>query len=287
MLQIVLSGLVMGCIYALIALGFVLIYNACGAINFAQGDLVVVCGFLIVGIVAKSRMAWPIELLLVLVGVVCVAFVFQWIAYRPLQNKPFVTVFISTIGIGIAMRNLVQIGFGPDPRSLPPLFPGTLKFFGVVLSDQYVFAAAVTVVLLVALHLFLNRTNLGAMMRASAQDPETARLVGVRVDRIVSLTFVLSTLLAAAAAFLLAPIFFLTPNMGDNLILKAFTAAVIGGLGSLPGAIFGGITMGLVEYLASGYVSSHWKDAIAFTLLMGFLILRPQGIFGESVSEKV
>jgi branched-chain amino acid transport system permease protein len=286
MLQVVLSGLVMGCIYALVALGFVLILNASGAINFAQGDLVMVCGFIIVW-----GLGLPLPLVLrvvvILACVLAVGYMFQLVAYKPLQRKPFVTVFISTLGLGIAMQNLVQIIFSPDPRSLPPLFPGAVHFAGVTLGAQYIFAAATSVALLVALHVFLNRTQLGVMMRATAQDAEMARLVGVSADAVVALTFMLSTLLAAAAAFLLAPIFFLTPTMGNSLILRAFTAVVIGGFGSIPGAIVGGLSIGLIEYLSAGYVSSTWRDALTFSILMTFLVIRPQGIFGEATAEKV
>lgn len=287
MLQIVLSGLVMGSIYALIALGFILVYNATGAINLAHGDLVMVNGFLIVWILTQLQLSWPVQLLLILVAVVAVSFLFQLIAYNPLRNKPLLTVFISTIGIGIAIRSLVMIVFGPAPRSLEEVVPGTFSFLGVTLSKQYLFAAGVTVVLLFALHFFLNRTRLGAMMRATAQDAETARLVGVKVDHVVTLTFIFSGLLGAAAAFLLAPIFFLTPNMGMNLVLKGYSATVIGGFGSLPGAILGGLGIGLIEYLAAGYISSQWKEAIMFSVLIAFLVFRPEGILGETISEKV
>lgn len=287
MLQILVSGLAMGGIYALVALGFVLIHNASGAVNFAQGDLVMIGGF--IGVWAATRLPLPAVLRAGVAGllVVGVGYVFQFVAYRPLRNRPGVTVFISTIGIGIAMRSGALLIWGPEPSSLPPFVGGVAHVGSLVIAPQYLITTVAAMVLLVGLNLFLNGTQVGRMMRATAQDQEVARLVGVRVHRVVNLTFTLSALLAALAGFMLAPIFFLTPSMGNLLILKAFTAVVVGGFGSIYGAALGGVLLGVVEAGTAGLISTAYKDVITFAILIVFLFVRPQGILGETVAEKV
>ncbi len=288
MLELVVTGLAMGCIYALLALGFVLILNASGAINFAQGELVMLGGFVIVWLVSDLALPWYAVLVLAAAAMVVLGVALERFAFRPLKGKPFVTVFISTIGVGIVLRNVALLVWGPTPRSLPALFqPDVIRWGGVVLSTQYLFIVGVTLALLLALQAFFVRTRTGVFMRAAAQDEEAARLLGVRTGRTMVLTFVLSSLLAGLAGFLLAPVFFVYPDIGHLLILKLFIAVVIGGFGSVPGAILGGLFLGLIEVLAAAYVSSLYKDVIAFAVLMAFLFVKPDGLLGEAISEKV
>jgi branched-chain amino acid transport system permease protein len=278
----------MGCIYALLALGFVLILNASGAINFAQGELVMLGGFVVVWLTTDVALPWYAVLLLAAAAMAALGVALERFAFRPLKGKPFVTVFISTIGFGIVLRNVALLLWGPSPRSLPALFtPDVLRVGGAVISTQHLFIVGVTLALLLALQAFFVHTRTGVFMRAAAQDEETARLLGVRTGRTMVLTFVLSSLLAGLAGFLLAPVFFVYPDVGHLLILKLFIAVVIGGFGSIPGAILGGLFLGLVEVLAAAYVSSLYKDVIAFAVLMVFLFLKPDGLLGEPVSEKV
>jgi branched-chain amino acid transport system permease protein len=278
----------MGCIYALLALGFVLILNASGAINFAQGELVMLGGFVVVWLTADVALPWYAVLVLAAVAMAALGVALERFAFRPLKGKPFVTVFISTIGFGIVLRNVALLLWGPSPRSLPALFtPDVLRVGSAVVSTQHLFIVGVTLALLLALQAFFVHTRTGVFMRAAAQDEETARLLGVRTGRTMVLTFVLSSLLAGLAGFLLAPVFFVYPDLGHLLILKLFIAVVIGGFGSIPGAILGGLFLGLVEVLAAAYVSSLYKDVIAFGVLMLFLFLKPDGFLGEPISEKV
>jgi branched-chain amino acid transport system permease protein len=286
--ELVLTGLAMGCIYALLALGFVLILNASGAINFAQGELVMLGGFVVVWLTTDVALPWYAVLLLAAAAMAALGVALERFAFRPLKGKPFVTVFISTIGFGIVLRNVALLLWGPSPRSLPALFtPDVLRVGGAVISTQHLFIVGVTLALLLALQAFFVHTRTGVFMRAAAQDEETARLLGVRTGRTMVLTFVLSSLLAGLAGFLLAPVFFVYPDVGHLLILKLFIAVVIGGFGSIPGAILGGLFLGLVEVLAAAYVSSLYKDVIAFAVLMVFLFLKPDGFLGEPISEKV
>jgi branched-chain amino acid transport system permease protein len=288
LIELVLTGLAMGCIYALLALGFVLILNASGAINFAQGELVMLGGFVVVWLTADLALPWYAVLVLAVVAMAVLGVALERLAFRPLKGKPFVTVFISTIGFGIVLRNVALLLWGPSPRSLPSLFtPDVLRVGGAVVSTQHLFIVGVTLALLLALQAFFVHTRTGVFMRAAAQDEETARLLGVRTGRTMMLTFVLSSLLAGLAGFLLAPVFFVYPDVGHLLILKLFIAVVIGGFGSIPGAILGGLFLGLVEVLAAAYVSSLYKDVIAFAVLMVFLFLKPDGFLGEPISEKV
>jgi len=282
------TGLAMGCIYALLALGFVLILNASGAINFAQGDLVMVGGFVVVWLGADLGLPWYAGLALAPLAMAALGVLLERLAFRPLRGKPFVTVFISTIGFGIVLRNLALLLWGPSPRSLPGLFrPDVLRLGPAVVSTQHLFIVGATVALLVGLQAFFVHTRTGIWMRAAAQDEETARLLGVRTGRTMVLTFVLSSLLAGLAGFLLAPVFFVYPDLGHLLVLKLFIAVVIGGFGSIPGAILGGLFLGLVEVLAAAYVSSLYKDVIAFAVLMAFLFFKPEGFLGEAIRDKV
>lgn len=288
MIELVVTGLAMGCIYALLALGFVLILNASGAINFAQGELVMLGGFVVVWLTVDAALPWYAVLPLAAGAMALVGVVLERFAFRPLKGKPFVTVFISTIGFGIVLRNVALLVWGPSPRSLPALIrPDVVRLGGAVLSTQHLFIVGVTLGLLLGLQAFFTRTRTGVWMRAAAQDEETARLLGVRTGRTMVLTFVLSSLLAGLAGFLLAPVFFVYPDLGHLVILKLFSAVVIGGFGSVPGAILGGLFLGLIEVLAAAYVSSLYKDVLVFAVLLAFLFVRPEGILGEAVSEKV
>ncbi len=286
--QLIVSGLAMGSIYALVALGFLLIANATGAINFAQGDMLMVAAYF--AITASAYLSLPLALayLAALLGMVVFGLVFQVVAYRPLRDKPVFTTIISTLAVGIFLRHAVQLIWGVMPLGLPGFFGNQpLQLGDAVIAPQNAFIIAVTLVLILVLHLFLSRSALGRMMRAVAQDAETARLMGIPVDRVVVATFVLSSLLAGVAGLLVAPLFTVSADMGVLVGIKAFIAAVIGGFGSIPGAIIGGLLLGLVEIFAGAYISSAWKDAVAFVILIVILFVIPRGIMGQPISEKV
>ena len=286
--QLIVSGLAMGSIYGLFALGFVLVYRAVGVINFAQGELVTLAAFL--GVTAAVTLQIPLLLayVVVLAAMGLFGYVFERVAYHPLRGKPLLTVIISTIGISIILRNGARIVWGPYPLALPSFFSWkSVEIGGVLISPQMIFVVVVAGALFVLLQLFLNRTLLGRMMQAVAQDREAARLMGIHVDRIIALTFVLNAILAGIAGLLLAPIFLVTTDMGSSILVKAFSATIIGGFGSVPGAIVGGLILGVVEGLAAVYVSSIFKDGVAFLALILVLLIAPGGLFAEKVSERV
>lgn len=296
-LQLVVSGLAMGCIYALVALGFILIYNAVGVVNFAQGDFVMFPSFVALSFVLPSITVFgtivhwklPTVLVYVIVLVLMAAFglLFNRIAYYPLRDRGWLPVVISTIGVSIFLRNLAQLTWGSTPQVFPSLFRvDSLSIGNVHLRPQDLLILAVAAGLILFQYTLFERTSLGKQMRATAQDRATAQLLGIRVDRIVAITFVYSVLLGAVAGLLVSPIFTVTKEMGGLIALKAFAASIVGGFGSIPGAIIGGLLIGVVEALGGFYISPAYTDAIAFVILIGVLLVRPSGLFGERVSEK-
>lgn len=286
MIQILVSGLSMGCIYGLIGLGFVLIYNATNGLNFAQGELVMLGAFVFYTMIGTG--APYLGAALATLVLMCIAgFIFQKALFYPIRNRSILSFIIVTIGFSIFARNLAILVWGPFPLRAPSLFPySTVSFGDVTLSPENVFIVLVTAIVLGVQYWFFFHTDLGRRLRATAQNAEMAQLLGVRSGRMIAITFVISTLLAGIAGVLLAPIFMIDTEMGLLLIMKAFIAVVIGGFGSVPGAVVGGLFVGLLEVLVAFFLSSIYKDAIVFTVLILFLLVLPQGIFGERISER-
>ena len=296
-LQLLINGLAIGSIYALVALGFVLIYNAVGVINFAQGDFVMLPSYVAISFLVPTitvfgfAMHWQLPAigvyLIVLGLMIGFALLFTRIAYSPLRDRGWMPVVISTIGVSIFLRNFAQITWGSQPLSFPsPFAVDTLDFAGLHVRPQDLLIIAVTAVLIAFQYVLFEKTPLGKQMQATAQDRTTARLLGIRVGRIVSITFIYSVLLGTISGLLVSPIFSVTKEMGSLIALKAFAASIVGGFGNIPGAIVGGLAIGVIETFGGFYVSSSYTDAIAFIILIGVLLLRPQGLFGERVAEK-
>jgi branched-chain amino acid transport system permease protein len=296
-LQLLVSGLAIGSIYALVALGFVLIYNAVGVVNFAQGDFVmfpsyVAISFLLPSIAIFGTIVhWQLPLLLVyavvLVLMVGFGLLFTRVAYYPLRDRGWMPVVIATIGVSIFLRNLAQLVWGSQPQVMPSPFPDqTIALGQLQVRPQDLLIIGVTALLIVFQYFLFERTMLGKQMRATAQDRDAARLIGIRVWRIVTITFVYSVLLGTISGLLVAPIFTVTKEMGALIALKAFAASIVGGFGSIPGAIIGGLAIGVIETFGGFYISTAYVDAIAFVILIVVLVVRPQGLFGERVGEK-
>jgi branched-subunit amino acid ABC-type transport system permease component len=283
LLQQVIGGLAIGVIYGLIALGFSMIIRAMDLVNFAQGEMMMIGA--LVGFTMVTRLALPYPLVLILcIGVTAVAgVVMERVAYRPLRLRraPMVNLLIATIGMSILLKNAAIPIWGSEPLRYPPVFGARPIILGNLVIPAYVPPVLITgLVLVILLNLFFQRTRTGIAMRASAQDPTTARLMGISVDRMISYTFAIASGLGGAAGVLLAPIFFAAFNMGD-IGIKSFVAATIGGLGNLPGAIVGGLVLGLLETLGAALISSAYKDAIAYGTLIVLLLFLPQGILGR------
>lgn len=277
----------MGSIYALVALGFVLIFNAVNVVNFAQGEFAMVPAFVTVWLMSSLNIPFALTCVIAVIFMGVFGIVFQRIAYYPLRHRSFLPVVISTIGVGIFLKNGAQIIFGAEPLSMPrPTSATALKMLGVFVDPQYVVVILCTLALLGFQYFFFEKTMLGKKMLATAQDKEMARLLGIPVAKMIAITFAYSSILGAAAGILVGPIFFVTKDMGAMLGLKAFCSAILGGFGSVPGAIMGGIFLGVIEVFASYYISSAYRDAFAFIILILVLLLRPQGFFGEKITEK-
>jgi branched-chain amino acid transport system permease protein len=286
-LQLLFTGIGVGSIYALVALGFVLIYRATNVVNFAQGDFAMLGAFGM--IVLAVDLGWPywLSIIVTLAGLVLFGAVFNLAVYYPLRNRGFLPVIISTLGASILLENGVLFAYGPAPQSLPGMFNVQGFMLGeVFLDSQYLLILAVTVVMVALQYLFFERTLLGKKMQATSQDKEMASLLGIPVAWMIMLTFVYSAVIGGLAGILVGPILFVSVGMGSSIALKAFAASIIGGFGDVTGAIIGGLALGVIETFGAAYVSVPYKDGFAFLVLFVFLLVRPQGIFGERVAEK-
>ncbi len=285
--QLLVNALAVGSIYALIAMSFELAYESTGVVNFATGQLAVVGAMIAASSLALPRLGLPGGYLVTLLGMAVVGLAFFATVFRPLRGAPAVTIVIGTVAIGMVIQNLAQIAWGPLPAAVrSPIGPGVARILGIAVPLHALFVIAVAALVVAAVQGLLHGTTLGVQLRALAQDAETAVLMGIRPLRLHGVTWVLVALLAGIAGVLLAPMWFIDVTMGDTLALKAFAAAIIGGFGSIPGAVCGGVLVGLAEILGAAYVSSDYKDAFVFALMIGFLVLRPQGLFGERIGAR-
>jgi branched-chain amino acid transport system permease protein len=286
-LQLLFTGLGIGAVYALVALGFVLIFRATNVVNFAQGEFSMVAAYLMV--VFAVDLGWPywLSFLLAIGGMALLGAIFNLGVYYPLRNRTFLPVIISTIGASIFLSNTVLALYGPQPQVLPGWFdtPG-IQLGAVYLDSQYLLIIAVTIVLVAFQYWFFEHTLLGKKLQATSQDKEMAALLGIPVASMIMITFVYSAALGGVAGILVAPVLFVSIQMGSTIALKAFAATIIGGFGDVAGAIVGGLALGVIETFGAAYISVPFKDAFAFLVLILFLAFRPQGLFGERVAEK-
>jgi branched-chain amino acid transport system permease protein len=294
------QGLALGSIYALVALGFVLIIRATNVVNFAQGDFAMLGGYamvlFLVGMPGNPELGipgfelhFPYWLAILLAGGVMalIGIGFNYGVYYPLRNRPFLPVLISTLGASIFLQNTVLALFNPQPRPLDKLINiDGVTIGGVFLDSQYLVILVFTILAVAFQYFFFEHTLLGKKLQATSQDKDMARLLGIPVTWMIIITFVYSSVLGGLAGILVAPILFVSIGMGSTIALKAFAATIIGGFGDVAGAIVGGIIIGLIESFAAYYISVPYKDAYAFLALFLVLLFRPQGIFGERVSEK-
>ena len=287
-LQQLIQGIAMGSIYGLIAIGYVLIYNAWGVLNFAQGDMVMIGAFAI--LITHIDLGLPLVLAFPLAIMICivVGYLIELSAFRPLINASNQRRLIATIGIGIFLRNLVRVIFGADPFPFPSIFGDKPFHIGeLTLVPQNLWNMAIGFGLVILLNLFLKRTRVGKSMRATAQDREAARLMGINVRQNMSLTFVMASAIGGCAGMLIAPVYFVIPTLGTSLGTRGFASALLGGIASNSGSMIGGMTLGMLESLGAGWLSSQWQSAIAFMVLFLVLIFKPTGILGKKETRKV
>ena len=288
-LQLLLAGVAQGCVYALVALGFVLIYKATETVNFAQGDLMMLGAFF--ALTASTTLGWPYwaTIVFAVAAMAGVGMLAERLVLRPVLGQPAFAVLMITIGFGYVLRGVVTMipGWGTETYQIPTPFADDLwKLGGVILSVQQLAVIAMTAALCVALYLFFRFAKLGVAMQATSQNQLAAYYMGIPVRRVNMMIWGLSAGVAAFAGILLAPVTFVHSNMGF-IGLKAFPAAVVGGFGSVPGAIVGGLIIGVVEALAGFYLPEGFKDVAAYVVVLGVLLVWPSGIFGETARKKV
>ncbi|HSH12483.1 MAG TPA: branched-chain amino acid ABC transporter permease [Desulfurivibrionaceae bacterium] len=302
-LQQILNGLVQGSVYALVALGYTMVYGILGLINFAHGEVVMIGamsalavgkGLLTLGL--PPVLAMPLGLLAAVAICMGLGYTIERIAYRPLRHAPRLAPLITAIGVSIVLQNLAMMFWGREYHAFPPLIPsGSHQLGGAVINDLQILIVVAALLIMVGLLLLVHRTKLGRAMRAVAENPAVASLMGVNVNVVISLTFMLGSALAAVAGVMVGANYGIVHYyMGFILGLKAFTAAVLGGIGNLRGAMLGGLLLGLIESLGAGYIGdltggflgSHYQDVFAFFVLIGVLVFRPSGLLGERVAER-
>jgi len=298
LLQQIVNGISLGSIYALIALGYTMIYGILRFINFAHGDVFMVGAFIgyysaprIIALMGGNLlMAAPAVLLITMLGCSVLGVAIEKFAYRSLRSRPKLTVLITAIGVSFFLEYGGQLVFGPDPKLFPQLIPSgsIINTEHVVIGTNSIVVIVTALALMMLLRFIVFNTKMGTAMRAVSFDHRVASLMGINIDTIISFTFILGSSLAAAAALLFASVYpSINPLMGIFPGLKAFVAAVLGGIGNLTGAALGGLIIGITETFVSGYISSSFRDAIAFSILILILLFKPSGILGHHEREKV
>ena len=303
LIQQIINGLVLGSIYALVALGYTMVYGIMGLINFAHGEVVMIgamVALMMIKLMADSGL--PTSLIVVIALAVAalacmvVGYTIERVAYRPLRHAPKLAPLITAIGVSIVLQHLAMLIWGRNYLSFPAIFPTTqYDIFGASITTVQIAIVAIAALMMGGLLVLINRTRLGRAMRATSENPPIAQLMGVNINWIISLTFVIGSALAAVAGLMVSANYSIVHYaMGAMLGMKAFTAAVLGGIGNVLGAMLGGVLLGLIESLGAGYIGdltggvfgSNYQDVFAFLVLICVLVFRPSGLIGEKVSER-
>ena len=289
-LNYLISGLSLGSIYAIIALGYTMVYGIAKMLNFAHGDVIMVGGY--ISFCAFTYLNLPVILAVILAMVVCtvLGIIIEGLAYKPLRQATSLAVLITAIGVSYFLQNSALLIWGASPKVYTPVVSGQFQLFGGQLKISYVTALTIVVCIVIMLILtwFTGQTKMGKAMRACSEDKGAAQLMGINVNKTISTTFAIGSALAAVAGVLLCSFSpSLMPTTGSMPGIKAFTAAVFGGIGSIPGALLGGILLGVIESLAKAYISTQMANAILFAVLIVVLLVRPAGLLGKYVPEKV
>lgn len=298
-MQQLINGLALGAVYALIALGYTMVYGILQLINFAHGEVYMLgayLGIIVFGILTAAGLpAFSLTLSLVITVLVSMVFcaiygaAIERVAYRPLRNATKLAPLISAVGVSIILQNFVMLSQGKEYKNMPPQLPFEgFSMLGANVSPVQIFILGASILIMVFLHLFVSRTRLGKAMRATSQDRVMAGLVGINVNQVISVTFMIGSSLAAVAGVMVTLYYGVVHFfMGYLAGIKAFTAAVLGGIGSIPGAMLGGFMLGLIENFGASYISSVYKDAFAFVVLIITLLIRPSGLLGQKALDKV
>ena len=296
-LQQMVNGLTIGSLYALVALGYTMVYGVMRLINFAHGDLVAFSAFVglsvYTSLFGESQSSFFVIILVFVASAIMVAFVgvlLERLAYRPLRTAPRLSAVVSALGAGLVIQNAIMLMWGPNMKIFPSdLFPSTLWHIGgIVISFLQVMILGLSALLMVGLYFFIHHTKIGTAIRAVAIDQDAAKLMGINVNRIIMMIFIIGSSLGSVAGLFIGAYYRgVTFDMGWMYGLNAFVAAILGGIGNIPGAMLGGLLLGLFNAMITGYISTQWAETFTSVLLIGILVFRPTGILGEKVAEKV
>lgn len=287
--QQLVNGISLGSIYALIALGYTMVYGIMKLINFAHGDIYMVGAYVGFFAATVSNLPFIPSIILAMAVTGIVGMIIERLAYKPLRHSPKIAILTTAIGVSLFLEYTMMLFLTPQPRTFPPLLPNTVYHLGgVVISFQQIIILVISIVLMLLLTYVVNYTKMGKAMRAVSYDTDAAELMGINVNKTISFTFFIGSSLAGAAGVLVG-IYYnsIEPLMGIMPGMKAFIAAVLGGIGIIPGAMTGGIILGIVESLVSGFLSSTFRDAAAFAILIIILLIKPAGLLGKNEHEKV
>ena len=288
-LSYLISGISLGSVYAIIALGYTMVYGIAKMLNFAHGDVIMVGGYISLLSMTSLGLPWWLAVILAMIVCTVLGVVIEGLAYKPLRAAPSLAVLITAIGVSYFLQNAALLLWGASPKAYTPIIAGSVKLFEGQLSISYVSMLTVfmCIVIMIALTLFTGKTRMGKAMRACSEDKAAAQLMGINVNRTISMTFAIGSALAAIAGVLLCSSYTsLMPTTGSMPGIKAFTAAVFGGIGSIPGAMLGGILLGIIEIFAKAF-NTNISDAVVFAVLIVVLLVKPSGLLGKYVPEKV
>lgn len=287
--QTLISGLSLGSIYALIALGYTMVYGIAKMLNFAHGDVIMIGAYSVIISVMSFNLPPVVSVIVSILFCALLGVTIEFLAYKPLRKASPLSVLITAIGVSYFLQNIAQLIFGTQQKAFPKIIdlPG-IRIGSVEIDGITLVTLAVTALIMIALTLFINKTKIGKAMRAVSEDKEAAELMGISTNRTITITFAIGSALAAVASiFYGATYTYIKPTTGSMPGIKAFTAAVFGGIGSIPGAMLGGILLGVIEQYSKAYISTTMSDAIVFGVLIIVLLVKPTGLLGKKISEKV
>jgi branched-chain amino acid transport system permease protein len=287
-LQFLFSGLTVGAVYALVGMGFNIIYNATSIINLAQGEFVVIGGLMMCFFLESLKLPFLVSIALTILTAGTIGLLMERLTIKPLKTTDLLLMIMITIAVSIVLRGILAFGFGKDPYGYPAFTEGEpLNIGGAIIQQQTLWVIGITALSIILLFLFYNKTIIGKAMRACAVDTTAAQLVGINVSRMVMISFVLSAVVGAIGGIAITPISLMEYDKGPMLAVKGFCAAIMGGLGRGRGAVIGGFSIGILESMTAGYLHSGLKDAVALIILLLVLFLKPAGILGSSAADRL